>query len=135
MKSILKAAVLFLTLAMALSCNKDNSSSGSLSGTWAVNSKMGNSPNPTEAQELVSNLGYIVFSGNTVTFRGDNNEELAKGTYSITIPENSQDSSHGMISFSGVPLKGGEFTRVVTSNLETMSWHDIDDILISIKKL
>ena len=40
-----------------------------------------------------------------------------------------------MISFSGVPLKGGVYRRVITTNLETMSWHDIDDILIAIKKL
>ena len=135
MRKILKTAVLFLVMAMALSCNKDNSTSGPLSGTWAVSSKISGGPNLTEAEEFVSNLGFIVFSGNTVTFRGDNNEELAKGTYSITTPENSPDSPEGMISFSGVPLKGGVYRRVITTNLETMSWHDIDDILIAIKKL
>lgn len=139
MNKIIKAAVLLLSLSiLASSCKKDNTSSGSLSGTWAINSKVAIYDNPTEAQKFVENLGYLVFSGNTVTFKDwDNKEVIGKGTFTYSVTETIEHPEgteyRGKITFSGVPLKGGDISRKVLKSFDSIDWHDTDDIYIGIR--
>lgn len=138
MKSFLQATILFLALAMTLSCNKDNSSSGSLSGTWAVQSKNVAYENPTDAQKFKADMGYIVFGGNTATFKDwDNKEVLGKGTFTYSVTDTKEYPEgtvyEGIISFSGVPIKGGTFTRQVSKWDDNIAWDDIDDIYFFIR--
>ena len=140
MKTITRATLLFLTLAaLAASCNKgDTSSSGSLSGTWAKHSKVAIYENPTDAQKFVRDLGYIVFGKNTVTFMDwDNKEVIGKGTFTYSVTETKVLPEgtvyYGIISFSGVPLQGGSFTRQVSKWDDNISWDDVDDIYMFLR--
>lgn len=125
--------MLLLSLSiMTVSCTKGNPSN-SISGTWQkYGSKMPASDNPTEAQKFVSNFTSVVFSGNSVIFKDANNEVIGKGTFSYnvtqTIDMGSATNSHGTISFDGVPLKGGDFSKTG----DVISWNDVDDILLGL---
>ena len=139
MKAIIRTTLLLLSIAaLVVSCNKDNTSSDSMSGTWAMNCKVTIFNNPTEAQKFVENLGYMVCSGNTVTFKDkDNKEVIGKGTFTYSVTETQEypegTEYHGKISFSGVPLKGGDFKRMVSKYGDTIDWKDIDNVNIGFK--
>ena len=81
-------------------------------------------------------MGYIIFSDNTVTFRDYNNKKvLGKGTFTYSVTSVTKTKKYpegkvyeGTITFSGVPIKGGSFTRQVINEEDSMAWTDIDGL-------
>jgi len=92
--------------------------------------------NPSEAQAFVENTAYVVFSGNTASFMSDDNEVVGKGTFTYSVSETTEEIYgtiyRGTISFSGLPIKGGEFTRTklkdgysIPAMADSIDWTDI----------
>ena len=95
---------------------------------------------PTEAQKFVEDLRYVVFSGDTVSFKDEDNKEIGKGTFTYSVTDTYTDEGsgdmygtkyYGKISFSGVPLKGGDFERTETKVMgDVIEWTDVDYVEI-----
>lgn len=136
MKRIITAAVLLLGLGiMTVSCTKTNPSS-SISGTWAKLMKSTIVENPSEALSFVNNTAYVVFSGNTASFMSEDNKVVGKGSFTYSVSETTEEIYgtiyRGTISFSGLPIKGGEFTRTkfkdgysIQAMADSIDWTDI----------
>ena len=140
MKKFLRAAVLLLGLGiMTVSCTKTNPSS-SISGTWQRNNKISIYPEPTEAQKFAEDIIYAVFSGNTVSFKDEDNKEIGKGTFTYSVTDTETDDVNGTmyrgkISISGLPLKGGDFERTVTKMMgDVIKWTDVDYVDLSFRQ-
>ena len=138
-KFIISLCALMALCIMTASCTKSNPSS-SISGTWQRNNKISIYPEPTEAQKFAEDIRYAVFSGNTVSFKDEDNKEIGKGTFTYSVTSTETDEVygtlyHGKISFSGVPLKGGNFERTVTKMMgDVIKWTDVDYIDLSFRQ-
>ena len=138
-KLIISLCALLALCVMTVSCTKTNPSS-SISGTWQRNNKTTIYPEPTEAQKFAEDIIYAVFSGNTVSFKDKDNKEIGKGTFTYSVTSTETDEVygtlyHGKISFSGVPLKGGNFERTVTKMMgDVIKWTDVVYIDLSFRQ-
>ena len=140
MRKLFQAAVLVLSLSiMTASCSKSDPSS-SITGTWHTQHKIAIVPDPTEAQKFVEDLRFVVFSGDNVSFKDEDKKEIGKGTYTYSVTDTYTEKGYGTkysgkISFTGVPLKGGDFERTVTNVLgDVIKWTDVDYIEIRLKQ-
>lgn len=135
MKRIIYAVMLLLGLSILSSCDKENGGNagkGELTGTWTLKgAKMAVGCDPN-VQAFVDDLCYLVFSGNNVKFEGEGGNTIGSGTYSYKADSKESVFTTGTISFTGVPIVGGQFERETTQYADMMSWDDVDGISISI---